>query len=222
VLASAGVEFFDRHLAQRQGTRAAAAFAVATVEIDRRLAQGEMPRTDFTSYPTEDSDAAEVLEGTLLTAANSYEQRKVPYVGKFFANLAFDASVSPSLANLVLKLLDRLTYGQLRVLATLHDQAYLDRLVLVSAERSEGVFQSCDDVIAEMDELTSMGLMGVGQADGQVYPLTAVIEGSSWGRMELWRARLSPLGARIHDLLGLEEMPNAERDAVVASLREES
>ncbi|MDA0179341.1 hypothetical protein OJ997_03450 [Solirubrobacter phytolaccae] len=219
VLASAGVEFFDRRLAERQGVRAAAALAVATVEIDRRLAEGERPRPDFADYPAEDSDASQVLEGTLMTAANSYEQRKVPYMGRFFANLAFDETVSVSLANLILKLLDRLTYGQFRVLATLASENYLEMLIQLGAERREGTFSSNDDVVAEMDELSSIGLIGVGQTDGQVVPLTAVIEGSSWRTMDLYRARLTPLGVRVHRLLGLAAMPDYERDAVVASLR---
>lgn len=219
VLARAGVEFYDRHLARRQSERAAGALAVATVEINERLADGEVPRDDFVQDTSDESDAAEVLEGTLLTAANSFEQRKVPYIGKFYANLSFSPEVSASFANLLLKLLDRLTYGQLRVLATLGNEEHLENLIQVGAERNEGAFRSAPEVIAELDELSTMGLVGVHQASGQVLPPTAVMDGGSWAGMDLYRARMTPLGKTIHDLLGLADMPDLERDAVVALLR---
>ncbi len=221
ILASAGVEFYDRLLAPRQSVRAAGALAVATVEIDHRLREGQVPREDFTEAATEDSDAAEILEGTLITAANSYEQRKVPYIGKFYANLAFDAAISPSYANLLLKLLDRLTYGQLRVMATLGDSRYLHELIQVGAERNEGAFRSDLDVIAELDELATMALVGVAQPDGSVVPPTSVVEGGSWGRMDLFLARLTATGQLVHDLLGVTDMSDGERDSVVEGLRGE-
>jgi hypothetical protein len=219
VLASASIEFYDRHLARRQSVRAAGALAVATVEINDRLAAGEVPRQDFTDDTSDESDAAEVLEGTLLTAANSFEQRKVPYIGKFYANVTFSPSISASYANLMLMLLDRLTYGQCRVMATLGNESYLQCLIQVGAERNEGAFRSAPGVIAELDELSTMGLVGVHQTSGAVVPPTAVIEGGSWDHMDLYRARLTPTGTLIHDLLGLGDMPDAEQDAVVASLR---
>jgi hypothetical protein len=221
LLAKAGVEFYNRVLAPRQGVRAAGALAVATVEIDRRLQAGEVPRQDFTETSDEDSDAAEILEGTLLTAANSYEQRKVPYIGKFYANLAFDGDVTPSYANLLLKLLDRLTYGQLRVMATLGKQEYLEVLLQVAAQRQEGAFRSRADVIAELDELSTMGLVGVAQQDGSAVPPLATWGGGSWNDVELFRARLTASGALVHHLLGLSDMPDEERDPVVRALRGE-
>lgn len=221
VLASAGIEFYDRVLAPRQSVRAAGALAEAAVEIERRLQQGEHPRPDFADGGADDSEAAEILEGALLTAANSYEQRKVPFIGKFYANLAFDASVSPAFANLLLKLLDRLTYGQMRVLATLGNEDYLESLIQVGAERNEGAFRSSEGVIAELDELSTMGLVGVGQTDGRVVPPAAVIEGGSWAHMDLYRARLTTVGQRVHDLLALARMSDDERDGVVQALRGE-
>jgi hypothetical protein len=220
LLAKAGVEFYNRVLAPRQGARAAGALAVATVEINRRLQAGEVPRQDFVASD-ENSNAAEILEGTLLTAANSYEQRKVPYIGKFYANLAFDGGVTPSYAALLLKLLDRLTYGQLRVVATLGKQTYLDTLLRVATERQEGAFRSRADVIADFDELSTNGLLGVAGQDGTAIPPLATFGRGAWNEAGLFHARLTATGVLVHDLLGLSDMPDEERDAVVRALRGE-
>lgn len=217
---ASGLIFYDRVLSRRQGARAANAFAVATVEIDRRLAAGDTPRRDFVEGAHD--DASEVLEGTLLMAANAHEQRKIEYIGRFYANLAFDPTISPSFANLLLQLLERLTYGQLRVIAVLGDEKYLDEIVRVAGEREAGLVRSNDDVIVEMDELSTMGLIGVGQADGRVIPLSSTWNGASWGASKLDRVGLTVMGRRVHDLLGLADMPDVERDPVVSGLRGES
>jgi hypothetical protein len=224
-LANAAAEFYERVLSRRQGGRAADALAVATVEINRRLAGGDTPRQDFMDGADDDaSEAAEVLEGTLLAAANAYEQRKVEYIGRFYANLAFDSTVSPSFANLLLQLLDRLTYGQMRMMAVLGDEKYLDRLIQIGAERKEGAFRSNDDVVAELDELTTVGLVGVNRPDGTVVSPNAVIDtvGASWRTIELYQARLTTMGRRVHDLLGLANIPDVERDGVMRGLQGES
>jgi len=221
LLAKAGVEFYNRVLAPRQGVRAAGALAVATVEINRRLQAGEVPRQDFIETSGENSDAAEILEGTLLTAANSYEQRKIPYIGKFYANLAFDGGVTPTYATLLLKLLDRLTYGQLRVIATLGKQAYLEALLQVATERQHGAFRSRADVIAEFDELSTNGLLGVAGQDGSAVPPLATFGRGAWNEVGLFKARLTATGVLVHDLLGLSDMPDEERDTVVRALRGE-
>jgi hypothetical protein len=224
-LASVAVDFYDRRLSRRQAGRAADAWSIAYDEIHRRLAAGDTPRQDFVDGADDDSsEAAEVLEGTLLAAANAYEQRKVEYIGRFYANLAFDPTVSPSFANLLLQLLDRLTYGQMRVMAVLGDKTLRNDLMRIGGDREAGFFRSNDDVIAEMDELTAMGLLGFGQEDGSVIPPSAAWGNgrTSWSTFELYQARLTILGQRVCDLLGLADMPDVERDAVLTGLRGES
>lgn len=212
VLANAGVEFCDRVLGHQQAGRAAGALAVAVVEIDRRLAAGDAPRRDFINDDDDSSDAAEVLEGTLLAAANAYEQRKIEYIGTFYANLAFEPHVSPQLANLLLQLLGRLTYGELRLMAVLGDETY-------RAALGEGRFRSDDEVVAEILELCTMGLAGIGQDDGTVVSPAATYGGGSWQHGDLSSARLTAMGQRMHSLLGLAGMPSDDRAAVTRGLR---
>lgn len=61
-------------------------------------------------------------------------------MGRFYANLAFDPAIPASYANLLLKLLARLTFGQLRVLAALGDDAYLETLIQVERSGTKGLF----------------------------------------------------------------------------------
>jgi hypothetical protein len=111
-LARLGTEFYDRVLAPRQVARAGGALGVAVTRIDERLRAGDELRADgfFDPGPDGRADADEVLEGTLLTAANAWEERKVAPLGRMYANLAFDGTVRPGWANYLLRVVDGLTY----------------------------------------------------------------------------------------------------------------
>jgi hypothetical protein len=52
-------------------------------------------------------------------------------------------------------------------------------------------FRSHDDVIAEMDELSTMGLLGLGQADGSVVLPSRAWSSGSWSESALYQARLT-------------------------------
>src|SRR3954470_22997587 len=109
--------------ASGRGGRTAVQSSTRSRTTSERLAAGDELRDDnlFDPGPDGRPDAEEVLEGTLLTAANAYEERKVPLIGRLWANLAFDATVSARHANYLLRLTDRLTYGQLVALAFFHE-----------------------------------------------------------------------------------------------------
>jgi hypothetical protein len=223
MLADAGIELYQRLLGPRQAARAAGALAVAAVRIEERLESGQRPRSDFVDDAGHHSaDAEEVLEGTLLTAANANEQRKVPYLGNFYANLAFAPNVTPGYANLLLKLADRLTYGQMAAMALVGNEQRRDALIQAGAERSEGAFRSSPVVVAELDELGVSGLIGIQQEDKTVVRPSDVFGSGSFADVDLSLVGLTETGRDLHALLGLGEMPSEDQDGVMAALRGES
>lgn len=222
VLASAGIELYQRLLGPRQAARAAGALAVAIVRIQERLESGEQPRSDFVDESGRQSvDAEEILEGALLTAANSHEQRKVPYLGNFYANLAFAPKISPGYANLLLKLADRLTYGQMAAIALVGSPQHRDALSRAGAERTEGAFHSSPFVVAQLDELGVSGLVGVQQQDESVARPSDVFGGGSFAQIHLSSIALTQTGQALYDLLGLAEVPGDHQLSVMAELRGE-
>jgi hypothetical protein len=52
----------------------------------------------------------------MLAAADAWEQRKVPYLGRLFSGTSFDSNVSVGESNYLLRLATRLTYRQLVLL----------------------------------------------------------------------------------------------------------
>jgi hypothetical protein len=107
-----------RFMSSRGEIRAATAFSTAVTVIQERLSAGEEPRSDgfFEGDGSGRPPAEELAEGMLRAAERSYEEQKVPYIGRLYANLCFDASVSRPEANHLLRLADALSYQQLMLL----------------------------------------------------------------------------------------------------------
>lgn len=224
VFARVGLELYDRLLAPRQGARAAGALDVALVRVQERKEAGDRLREDgfFDAGPDGRADAEEVLEGTLLTAANAYEERKVPHIGRLYANLAFDPSVSAAHANFLLRLADRLTYRQLTILAffTKAQAGDYERAVLgLTAEASETGRRPSPALLAEMDDVSDERLLGIRQNNGTATPPDATFGGSGWKPGNVGSAAPMVVGETLHRLMDLDAIPDADLDAVLAELR---
>jgi hypothetical protein len=108
LMGSAGRAIQRRFLSPRKEVRVGGALAVALGRIRERREAGEQPRHDGLFDP--DSDPRGLLEGTLRSAARSYDQKKVPFIGAFYASFIFEEEVNVNTAQFLLNLLDRLTY----------------------------------------------------------------------------------------------------------------
>jgi len=120
VFRSAADEFEARQLGPVERERTARTYNRAVGAIVERLRAGEGLRDDgFFDDPREEDErtaADDVLEGVLLKARDAYEQRKAERLGDLFAFIATRPDISPSHANYLLELADRLTYIQLLLL----------------------------------------------------------------------------------------------------------
>jgi hypothetical protein len=225
VFGRVGLEIHDRLLARRQGARAAGALDVALVRVEERLNAGDQPRDDgfFDPGPDRRADAEEVLEGTLLTAANAYEERKVPHIGRLYANLGFDATVSAAHAHYLLRLADRLTYHQLAILAFFMEAQsgeYENAVMRLTAERSETGNLPAEEFVAEMNDLGDARLIGLRQNDGTVTPAQETWGGGGAGRMsDVVRLAPTRVGETLHRLMELDHLPRADLEGVLAELR---
>jgi hypothetical protein len=211
-------------LAPRQEKRIGEAAKAAFDEIEVRLGADEEVREDFRD-PDDDSPAVELLEGVLRTAADEWEQRKVPYIGRIYAGLAFDASISPAECAYLIKVAERLTYQQVVLLAFWEaaqdsGKPYEQEVVMLAVRRAEGGARPAPTTIAEMDDLGSAGLLGVAtERDGIVRPGATFGSSGGFTGVDLNTVRATEIGQRLHRLMGLERVADSDLDAVMSSLR---
>jgi hypothetical protein len=172
--------------------------------------------------------AEELFEGVLLTAADEWEQRKVSYIGRIFAGLSFDDSISPADASFLLRIADRLTYEQLVLLAFWQDaqdpERPFDREVQSALVRvAEGMSRPTEMILAEMNDLDAAGLIGVRNSDGDLTRVTSTAGGlggfqPSLTGTDLTKLRLTEIGATLYRLMELDRIPDEDLWTVAGAL----
>jgi hypothetical protein len=191
------------------------------VRAGERADSGETPRTDDFFEPRDDgsSDWEELLEGTLLSAARSYEERKVQYLGLLYASLLFERAISPAYAHSLIRLLERLTYRQLAALAFIANSAREEERVLMPVDQSEGTSRSSPDMVAELGDLGAIGLIGFMQGDGSVAMPANVWGPNQLDAHSLGKISLTQIGADLYRLAELQEIPDEDQNEVAAAVR---
>lgn len=210
VLKRVGAEIQERLWGSRQRVRVGAAFVFAADEIRARLAAGDTPRDDgFFSSTQPHPSAAELLEGVLLAAADTYEERKVKHFGWLYASLVFDTSVDPAGANYLLRVARGLTYRQLCDIAFFVSPTPEGVFALLDGAREGGASTMTDLMAAELDDLGQSGILGFRQQTGGVARPSTTLGGGDFRHVALENIGVTDIGAQLNRLMRLERIPEA-------------
>jgi hypothetical protein len=229
-----GVEWISGQLLSKVGTtvvrmvgqgaaeRAGAALLVIRSDAEEHARNGETPRSDgfAESRDGHRPDSEELLEGVLLHAAESYEQRKVVPLAHLYDGLAFDSRVSADEGHFLVKLADRLTYRQLVGLSVLQSAQYFDTLVSASYRRDQGEVSPSDAIALEIDDLADQGVIGVQVAGGDEIARPGELWGSS-GRASakpFQDLKLTSVGLVMHRLMRLSSLSAEDQAAFLNDL----
>lgn len=118
VFAELGEEVSDRLLGPREKQRIGGVLAIAAAHIRERLERGDRIRVDgfFDKGPSGRSSADEVVENIALAVQRDPEERKLQYMGRLYANVAFNSEISSQMAHQMIKAGEQMTYRQLCLL----------------------------------------------------------------------------------------------------------
>lgn len=161
-LSALGQEVHSRMLGPREVQRIDQTLRIAAKMITDRTAQGETLRNDgfFESENGNRSAGEEVGEGVLRAAQKECEERKIPYLAALIASVSFESTVGREQANMLIRLIERLSFRQLRLLSFL---GRLDELQVPRVDDSHleprPNSQLAWDIEAELDELISANLL---------------------------------------------------------------
>jgi hypothetical protein len=214
---------YDR-LHGRQRVRAGATLQFVAEDVERRHANGQVPRDDGFFEPRDGlrPEADELLEGVLLQAANSYEERKVPLLGRLYAGIAHDPTVSPATGNYLVRLASELTYRQFVALSVFANfDQHSDALINALVNRAEGTFQPDPALLLELDDLGDRRLVGV-DVKGRVVALGETIDASgplSGIKPGYGRLRLTDAGQLLVRLTRADELSAQEQAAWIQQLQ---
>ncbi|MFH1093947.1 MAG: hypothetical protein V1739_07330 [Candidatus Omnitrophota bacterium] len=148
----------NRHMSHKEIERVGAVAAIALNKIKNKLENGEKLRNDnfFSEDASKRSSAEEIFEGILQKSRNSYEEKKVKFLGNFFANLAFIQNVSIGEANCYLNLIDSLSYRQICTLALLLAKDRLNPPAILRQNNYSNVPGLSYELISLLQEIFSL------------------------------------------------------------------
>ena len=137
-LSSLARDMAERTLSRRERARTEATYLYAVETIKMRLEEGLEVRQDgfFFSELARRSPAEELFEAVVTSAQREHEERKIEYLGKLIANLAFEEEIDRSLANLMVRIVKEVTWTQLVLLAAIGDES--NRATLPDIEIGKG------------------------------------------------------------------------------------
>jgi hypothetical protein len=219
-----GLEAQRRFGEPRRQERVGTTLAVAAAEIDARLKAGEVPRTDdfFSEIPgSGPSPGEEILEGVLQDAADSFEQRKAPYLGRLFASLVFAPTVNAAFAARLVRIADQLTYRQLVCVAILAEGTQSDLIVGLAQRSPDATYVFGFEIGFELDQLGTTGLVGIGHPGGEIVPpgqATGTIGGGppkAFRNISAGDAGVTTCGRLLYELMKLDRIPAEDRQQVL-------
>jgi hypothetical protein len=167
VFARVGADMYRRLVGPREVVRVGAVAAYAGAAIKEQLGSGALPRDDGffgQDAVSNRSSADEVLEGILLKARDSYEEKKLIYIGRLYASIAFTPSINSAQANHLITLSGQLTYRQLVVISIGGRQAFTHNPILrdknfTSDESRVGLTSNVTSLMTEVFDLYQRGLI---------------------------------------------------------------
>jgi hypothetical protein len=192
--------------------------AVAAETIATRLEAGDAPRADdfFDTNPAGRPAAEEVLEGVLQAAGEAFEERKVPFLGKLYASVAFDVSVGRPQANFFIAVAERLTFRQLVLMAVISRRDAEPLTTYAAKEAPPRQVHFGEKLGLEADDLERRGLIGHGPPGGPPKSgARAFVEAGSRPVSDL---ALTGPGEQLHELMGLGDISEEARREVLLDL----
>jgi len=114
-----GRELQTRYMSKKEEQRIGTAFYYLQQKFNENADAGKAIRDDdfFNTVDGEYSTNLEILEGILIAAQKSYQEKKVRHISNFYANLLFDNTIDGHKANHFLKLAESMSYRQFCLLA---------------------------------------------------------------------------------------------------------
>jgi hypothetical protein len=209
-------------LSSNEEVRIGTALYVALERFKEREQDGDEPRADGMFEPGADPRGA--LEGVLLAAARSYDEKKVPFIGAFYASFVFDEEVSIEEAHFMLTLLDRLTYQQFCALAYFSDPKNKPELERIQQEAEEDGSRASPALLSELFELANLGLLGAWQGDPEEVLSFGETFATFGGGIPVLaknasRLALTSLGETLVRLAELQKIPDTDMQLVAVGLR---
>ena len=209
-----GAEIADRLLGPREQARIGGVLALSAEVLRAKLDQGCTLRDDgfFDTPPEGRSDADEVLESVLRKAQTEYEERKLEYLSRLWANACIDKTLGLADLNHLVKLAEQLTYRHLTIISIVGKMANADYANIYSLRSQHyekagiKLVGETPNVLAEIMALHNLNCLMVIALLGPIQIVPS-------------QMKIGTYGAALHNTMELFGIPESDRQQIVALLK---
>jgi hypothetical protein len=194
VLRKTALEFKRRVLGQREELRVGTVLELTAAKITQNVEQGLQIRQDKFFQQQLDNRAAaeEILEGILIAAQKEHEEKKLRFYSNLIANIAFRVDINRDLANALVKLVEKISYRQLLLIA-----------IFARDDQHKPIFNFQDEKSVQRLSIAadaySLGQQGI-----------LILEDNNGYSISIEILGVTPLGRLIADLMELYIIDNVE------------
>lgn len=205
VFSGVAEDFYARALGVREKLKIGGAFRSAVLQHRENRSAGLELNPAFVEVPSDGGRpaAAEVLEGVLFAARDEPEEKKLPFLGRLFANIAVEHDLDRGSANAMVRISDRLSFRQMLLL------------------------DHCKHLDDQPDPPPELRLGDRGRRASPTWPTDLEADLHEMvNPLSLLNGDLRPtdLGARLWRLMGLGDLPESDREGIrdrVRAIRDE-
>jgi hypothetical protein len=207
VIKSVGEEISQRHLSKREKIRSGGVLIIVADEISKRVQAGHKLRNDDFFIDSDGMKAEQVFESVISKAQREPEERKLTYMAKLMANIAFDNNVTWEMAHFLIKAAEQLTYRQLCLINIARNNS--ENKLRNEDYRTQKPSIDTVEVLYECFGLQSHEFISFGDKHF-VFGLSDIIPNDM---------HTHGFGNALYELMGLSDMPQSDVDNVIDLLR---
>lgn len=189
----------NKLLADREETRIGAAYYFAMEQFQYRINAGHKIVSNISSEELYGRNASEeVLEGIIISAQQSYEEKKIKFIGKLFANIFFNSQSDLALSNFMIKLADELSYRQFCIINILRNKDELNLQGWLDKNKDGNPIITRYDLCCETRYLKDKGIVTL------PFYLSNMEDNSD--SIQIKDLSITNIGNQFYDLLSLSEI----------------
>lgn len=200
-----GTDLLSRRLSERETAKIGSAYSFAVCRIDKNIKDGKTIRNDnFISEEKTNINTEEIIEGVMLKVQKEHELKKLEFYGNFLGNISFYPEIDEDYANLLLKIIETLSYRQLCIIA------YFHKVGAINLSKWQKHFENNAIVIGQ-DLYVDMINLNNSNIIRRTPPYTV-------GAL-LGNSILSGIGNTIFKMMNLDEIKKQDIDSVEAEVK---
>jgi hypothetical protein len=210
-LKAIGKSIKQKILTEREEVRVGAVYFYAIEQFNNHIDNGKSlvsPLLNINVFGRNSTE--EILEGIILTAQKTYEEKKIKFIGKLYANLLFINESDLAMSNFMLNLSNDLTYRQYIIINILKNREINAIENKLEKDKNGKSIITRYDLCCEIRFLKEKGLLG--------HPTYYSDMEDNSSQVYFNDLKITLIGEQFYKLLGLSEIENQDIDNLVDSM----